>query len=234
MFIGRGIACGVVSRSRRYHPAQSCDLRCGIHQGLRLGMLQIVVVEVPSWWLMEFRLRVHRSRSPPRPIARAPFDLAFSVHVRPGPSEFNQLPLLERSDCLTLSILPRIACAWPWGPQIIELVAYSGPVVYNAKGSTCNRDRKPFEVVEDAANTLTLTFSLMHHNHTMAGSIKVEESSLHEVEMKAASDKIEQLPEYDDDIRTMEKRLVRKLDMSLMPVVWILYFFNYMDRNNIA
>ncbi|KAF2622144.1 MFS general substrate transporter [Macroventuria anomochaeta] len=32
----------------------------------------------------------------------------------------------------------------------------------------------------------------------------------------------------------MEKRLVRKLDMSLMPVVWVLYFFNYMDRNNIA
>ncbi|KAJ4015556.1 hypothetical protein NW752_007014 [Fusarium irregulare] len=31
-----------------------------------------------------------------------------------------------------------------------------------------------------------------------------------------------------------EKRLVRKLDLTLMPVVWILYMFNYLDRNNIA
>ncbi|OAK99377.1 MFS general substrate transporter [Phaeosphaeriaceae sp. SRC1lsM3a] len=38
----------------------------------------------------------------------------------------------------------------------------------------------------------------------------------------------------DEDTRRMEKRIVRKLDMTLMPVVWVLYFFNYMDRNNIA
>lgn len=31
-----------------------------------------------------------------------------------------------------------------------------------------------------------------------------------------------------------EKKLVRKLDMTLMPIVWILYMFNYLDRNNIA
>ncbi|RKK71286.1 hypothetical protein BFJ69_g11134 [Fusarium oxysporum] len=31
-----------------------------------------------------------------------------------------------------------------------------------------------------------------------------------------------------------EKKLVRKLDMTLMPMVWILYMFNYIDRNNIA
>ncbi|KAF4420506.1 major facilitator superfamily transporter [Fusarium acutatum] len=31
-----------------------------------------------------------------------------------------------------------------------------------------------------------------------------------------------------------EKRLVRKLDMTFMPMVWILYMFNYLDRNNIA
>lgn len=58
----------------------------------------------------------------------------------------------------------------------------------------------------------------------MVGSMKLETKSLHEVEMKAGSDKIEQLPGYDEDTRTMEKRLVRKLDMSLMSVVWILYF----------
>ena len=31
-----------------------------------------------------------------------------------------------------------------------------------------------------------------------------------------------------------EKRMVRKLDMTLMPTVFILYLFNYLDRNNIA
>lgn len=34
--------------------------------------------------------------------------------------------------------------------------------------------------------------------------------------------------------RALEKKLVRKLDMTLLPVVWILYLFNYLDRNNIA
>ena len=30
------------------------------------------------------------------------------------------------------------------------------------------------------------------------------------------------------------RRLVRKLDMTLMPMIWILYLFNYLDRNNIS
>lgn len=33
---------------------------------------------------------------------------------------------------------------------------------------------------------------------------------------------------------TNEKSLVRKLDYTLLPMVWLLYFFNYLDRNNIA
>lgn len=32
----------------------------------------------------------------------------------------------------------------------------------------------------------------------------------------------------------IERRLVRKLDMTVMPMVWSLYLFNYLDRNNIA
>jgi hypothetical protein len=53
----------------------------------------------------------------------------------------------------------------------------------------------------------------------MVEDSKAEASSLHN---------------YDEDQRSLEKRLVRKLDMTLMPVVWMLYFFNYLDRNNIA
>ena len=37
-----------------------------------------------------------------------------------------------------------------------------------------------------------------------------------------------------DDWRAREKRLVRKLDCTLMPTIWVLYLFNYLDRNNIA
>ncbi|KAF9883460.1 hypothetical protein FE257_003458 [Aspergillus nanangensis] len=39
---------------------------------------------------------------------------------------------------------------------------------------------------------------------------------------------------WDATTLQIEKRLVRKLDMTLMPMVWILYLFNYLDRNNIA
>ncbi|KAH6708926.1 major facilitator superfamily domain-containing protein [Leptodontidium sp. MPI-SDFR-AT-0119] len=43
-----------------------------------------------------------------------------------------------------------------------------------------------------------------------------------------------QAPIDDEVYRRTEKRLVRKLDLTLMPMVWILYMFNYLDRNNIA
>lgn len=36
------------------------------------------------------------------------------------------------------------------------------------------------------------------------------------------------------DWRTTEKKLVRRLDMTLLPTVWILYLNNYLDRTNIA
>ncbi|KAG5803729.1 hypothetical protein H9Q74_011683 [Fusarium xylarioides] len=38
----------------------------------------------------------------------------------------------------------------------------------------------------------------------------------------------------DEEYDTNEKSLVRKLDFTLLPMVWLLYFFNYLDRNNIA
>lgn len=30
------------------------------------------------------------------------------------------------------------------------------------------------------------------------------------------------------------KSLVRKLDMTLMPIIWVMYLFNYLDRTAIA
>lgn len=31
-----------------------------------------------------------------------------------------------------------------------------------------------------------------------------------------------------------EKRLVRKMDLHLMPILWVMYIFNYIDRTNIG
>jgi hypothetical protein len=59
----------------------------------------------------------------------------------------------------------------------------------------------------------------------MTASIKIEDSHLDDQKAMSVTDKIETL-EFDEDTRRIEKRLVRKLDMTLMPVVWILYFFN--------
>jgi hypothetical protein len=34
--------------------------------------------------------------------------------------------------------------------------------------------------------------------------------------------------------RDLEKKVVRRLDMTLMPCLWVLYLFNYLDRASIA
>ena len=41
-------------------------------------------------------------------------------------------------------------------------------------------------------------------------------------------------PARDPEWRAAERRLVRKLDMTLLPMAWVLYMFNYLDRNGIA
>lgn len=38
----------------------------------------------------------------------------------------------------------------------------------------------------------------------------------------------------DEQWLSHERRLVRKLDCTLMPVIWVLYLFNYLDRTAIA
>lgn len=39
---------------------------------------------------------------------------------------------------------------------------------------------------------------------------------------------------YSPESKAAEKCIVRKLDTTLLPMVWVLYMFNYLDRNNIA
>ncbi|KAK2057454.1 major facilitator superfamily transporter [Colletotrichum caudatum] len=49
-------------------------------------------------------------------------------------------------------------------------------------------------------------------------------------QLSSASEATLASPEW----QATEKQLVRKLDMTLLPMVFLLYMFNYLDRNNIA
>ncbi|RSL63817.1 hypothetical protein CEP53_004302 [Fusarium sp. AF-6] len=46
--------------------------------------------------------------------------------------------------------------------------------------------------------------------------------------------KSNELDMTEEEYDAVEKSLVRKLDYTLAPMVWLLYLFNYLDRNNIA
>jgi hypothetical protein len=52
--------------------------------------------------------------------------------------------------------------------------------------------------------------------------------------IKDNADYDEYVEENNANYNAVQKKLVRKLDMTLMPMVFILYLFNYLDRNNIA
>jgi hypothetical protein len=74
--------------------------------------------------------------------------------------------------------------------------------------------------------------TLLDEKHTeQENSAHVECSKL---EPNDASLKEQNTNMDDEQWRTAEKSLVRKLDFTLVPMVWLLYFFNYLDRNNIA
>lgn len=66
--------------------------------------------------------------------------------------------------------------------------------------------------------------------------VNFDASTAH-VEMGTVSEKVDLEGEgaiNQERWNAVEKSLVRKLDLTLMPVVWLLYLFNYLDRNNIA
>lgn len=56
-----------------------------------------------------------------------------------------------------------------------------------------------------------------------------KESNVEEVETKGSP-----TPVQNEAWLAAEKSLVRKLDFTLVPMIWVLYLFNYLDRNNIA
>lgn len=60
--------------------------------------------------------------------------------------------------------------------------------------------------------------------------------------MEANEAKGELLPTPEEQIdalgipnwRELEKKVVKRLDMTLLPCLWVLYLFNYLDRASIA
>ncbi|KAK9422199.1 putative Major facilitator superfamily (MFS) profile domain-containing protein [Seiridium unicorne] len=64
-------------------------------------------------------------------------------------------------------------------------------------------------------------------------SYHVEDSKLDTLEAEMKHDNNDRVT-ADAAWLTAEKRLVRKLDFTLVSTLWLLYLFNYLDRNNIA
>ena len=62
--------------------------------------------------------------------------------------------------------------------------------------------------------------------HVEADALEIENS------LPSPEETIEALgiPEW----RALEKQVLKRLDMTLMPCLWVLYLFNYLDRASIA
>jgi hypothetical protein len=72
-------------------------------------------------------------------------------------------------------------------------------------------------------------------------SFKQESASANHVELSDLDAKLKtehisdvEAAPLDEEWFRQEKSVVRKLDLTLLPIVWVLYMFNYLDRNNIA
>jgi hypothetical protein len=59
--------------------------------------------------------------------------------------------------------------------------------------------------------------------------------SLEEADTKMEDQQyIEELTANAEQFALEEKKLVRKIDMFLLPTIWIMYLLSYMDRTNIG
>lgn len=75
----------------------------------------------------------------------------------------------------------------------------------------------------------------MHQEHIETTSINKNEQELRNIHVENGGEVADESDSLDSpEARAAERRIVRKLDMTLLPMVWILYMFNYLDRNNIA
>ncbi len=71
-------------------------------------------------------------------------------------------------------------------------------------------------------------------SRTSPDSSKMPEQRLGDAPQQIDAEKLEHADVVSPEWKKTERSLVRKLDVTLIPVVWVLYMFNYLDRNNIA
>ena len=65
-------------------------------------------------------------------------------------------------------------------------------------------------------------------------SVIMGNPSLEETAVKDEQQYIEELSMNAEQFAAEEKKLVRKIDMYLLPTIWIMYLLSYMDRTNIG
>ena len=58
--------------------------------------------------------------------------------------------------------------------------------------------------------------------------------TLEETAVKDEQQYIEELSMNAEQFAAEEKKLVRKIDLYLLPTIWIMYLLSYMDRTNIG
>lgn len=58
--------------------------------------------------------------------------------------------------------------------------------------------------------------------------------ALEDVDTKDEQQYIEELTANAEQFALEEKKLVRKIDMYLLPTIWLMYLLSYMDRTNIG
>lgn len=75
----------------------------------------------------------------------------------------------------------------------------------------------------------------------MADAVKSKPDSFHdeglgqgEPSIKLSKTQTDDRPIEDEQFKQTSRRIVRKLDFTLMPIIWLLYLFNYLDRTAIA
>jgi hypothetical protein len=72
-------------------------------------------------------------------------------------------------------------------------------------------------------------------SHSADDSTGQKQTLAEHVEDKPSEEPLDAIAMLNDpDFAAKEKALVRRLDVTFIPCLWILYFHNYLDRNNIA
>lgn len=72
-------------------------------------------------------------------------------------------------------------------------------------------------------------------------AIKSDSEHQEDIEMSGADNDLKatleggEMPNpLSDRYNVVEKKIIRKLDCTIVPMLWVLYLFNYLDRNNIS